>query len=55
MNGFKILKIGLLKDKTQSWTIPFALVGVTMIFGGLVAGIIPLYTCYKKKKTKSKN
>jgi Na+/citrate or Na+/malate symporter len=55
MNGFRIFKIGLLKDKTQSWTIPFALVGVTMIFGGLVAGIIPLYTCYKKKKTKSKN
>jgi len=49
------LKIGFLKDKTQSWTIPFALVGVTMIFGGLVTGIIPLYTYYKKKKRKSKN
>ncbi len=33
---------------------PFALVGVTMIFGGLVTGIIPLYTYYKKKR-KSKN
>jgi hypothetical protein len=44
-----------LKDKTQSWTIPFALIGGTMIFGGLVAGTIPLYTCYKKKKRKSKD
>jgi hypothetical protein len=44
-----------LKDKTQSWTIPFALVGAIMIFGGLVAGTIPLYSCYKKKKRKSKD
>jgi hypothetical protein len=44
----------LLKDKTQSWTIPFALVGGTMVFGGLVAGTIPLYTYYQKKKRKSK-
>ncbi len=51
----RILKIGLLKDKTQSWTLPFALVGITMIFGGLVAATIPLYTCYKKKKRKSKD
>jgi hypothetical protein len=48
-------KIGFLKDKTQSWTIPFALIGATMIFGGLVAGTIPLYTCYKRKKRKSKD
>jgi hypothetical protein len=46
----RMLKIGLLKDKTQSWTISFSLVGVIMICGGLVAGTIPLYTCYKKKK-----
>jgi hypothetical protein len=45
-----MLKIGLLKDKTQSWTISFSLVGVIMICGGLVAGTIPLYTCYKNKK-----
>ncbi|CAF0873696.1 unnamed protein product [Rotaria sp. Silwood1] len=50
--GYPLL--GLLKDKTQSWTIPFALVGASMIFGGLVAGTIPLYTFYKKKKRKSK-
>ncbi|CAF1320096.1 unnamed protein product [Rotaria sordida] len=50
--GYPLL--GLLKDKTQNWTIPFALVGAIMIFGGLVAGTIPLYTFYKKKKRTSK-
>ncbi|CAF2503166.1 unnamed protein product [Rotaria sp. Silwood2] len=50
--GYPLL--GLLKDKTQSWTIPFALVGSIMIFGGLVAGTIPLYTYYKMKKRKPK-
>jgi hypothetical protein len=44
----------LLKDKTQSWILPFALVGGIMICGGLVAGTIPLYRFYKKKKRKSK-
>ncbi|CAF0929863.1 unnamed protein product [Adineta steineri] len=49
--GYPLL--GLLKDKTHSWTIPFALVGSIMICGGLVAGIIPLYNCYKKQRTNS--
>ncbi|CAF3787791.1 unnamed protein product [Rotaria magnacalcarata] len=49
--GYPLL--GLLKDKTHSWIIPFALVGVIMIFGGLVAGTIPLYTFYQTQKRKS--
>ncbi|CAF1522221.1 unnamed protein product [Adineta ricciae] len=46
--GYPLL--GLLKDKTQNWIIPFALVGVVMICGGLIGGIIPLCKYYKRKR-----
>lgn len=36
-------KKGFLKDKTRSWIIPFSLVSIMMIFGGLMIIFIPIY------------
>jgi MFS family permease len=44
--------LGWLKDLTQSWTIPFALVGSLMIVGGLVVGMVSLRRCCERKTTK---
>lgn len=49
--GYPLL--GLLKDRTRRWTIPFALVGSVMICGGLVAGSMPFYRCYKTRRRKT--